>query len=165
LKDFIDIPGIYPVGRLDMDSEGLLILTNDNRLKHRLTEPKFNNEKTYLVQVEGIPAAADLEKFRKGLSIEGRETKRAKAVRLDYEPELPPRFPPVRFRKSIPTSWLQVTLTEGRNRQVRKMTAAIGFPTLRLVRSKIKDIGINGLEEGKYRYLKKEEIIMLNKIN
>jgi 23S rRNA pseudouridine2457 synthase len=164
LKDYIDIPGIYPVGRLDMDSEGLLILTDDNSLKHLLTEPKFNNEKTYLVQVEGIPSETALEKLREGLVIEGQKTRPAKAVLLDIEPDLPPRDPPIRVRKSIPTAWLQLTITEGRNRQVRKMTAATGFPTLRLVRNKIKGITLEGLSLGTYRFLTEKEIKLLKKI-
>jgi 23S rRNA pseudouridine2457 synthase len=163
LKDFIEIPDIYPVGRLDMDSEGLLLLTDDNRLKNKLTEPKFESEKTYLVQVEGIPAEKDLEKFRAGLLIQGQKTKPAKAVIIEGEPDLPPRDPPIRYRKSIPTSWLQVTLTEGRNRQVRKMTAAIGFPTLRLIRNKIKTITLEGLDVGSYRFLTADELNLLKK--
>lgn len=164
LKDYIDIPGIYPVGRLDMDSEGLLLLTDDNQLKHILTGPVFNNEKTYLVQVEGIPSEDDLEKLRQGLIIQNRKTRPAKAVILGYEPDLPQREPPVRFRKSIPTAWIQITLTEGRNRQVRKMTAAIGFPTLRLVRNKIKNLTMEGLDVGSYRFLREDEIKLLKKI-
>lgn len=163
LKDFIDIPDIYPVGRLDMDSEGLLLLTNDNNLKTLLNEPKFKSKKTYLAQVEGIPEDKDLEKLRKGVFIQDYKTQPAEVELLIDEPDLSPRNPPIRFRKSIPTSWLKIVISEGKNRQVRKMTASIGFPTLRLVRTKIKDLAFEGLEVGTYRELTKEEITLLKK--
>jgi 23S rRNA pseudouridine2457 synthase len=162
LKDFINIPEIYPVGRLDYDSEGLLILTNDNKLKHFLTEPKFECEKTYWVQVEKIPTEDDLDKLRNGVEIQGYKTKPAK-VKLITEPDLPERNPPVRFRKTIPTAWLEIILTEGKNRQIRKMTAAIGFPTLRLVRAKIKFLEIKKVNQGEYIHLSPEDIKMLYK--
>ncbi len=161
LKDYINIPDIYPVGRLDMDSEGLLILTDDNRLKHLLTDPGFESEKTYLVQVEGIPEETALEKLRKGVVIKDYKTKPAKVNKLLTEPVLPPREPPIRFRKNIPTSWLEIAITEGKNRQIRRMTASIGYPTLRLVRNKIKFITLEGLKVGGYRKLNHDEIRLL----
>ncbi|MEK7432792.1 MAG: pseudouridine synthase [Cyanobacteriota bacterium] len=161
LKDFIDIPEIYSVGRLDYDSEGLLLLTNDNKLKHRLTDPKFESKKTYLVQVEGVPNENDLDKLRKGVFIQDYKTKPAEVTFLTNEPILPERNPPIRFRQSIPTSWLEISIIEGKNRQVRRMTASINYPTLRLVRNKIKDIQIDDLEVGKYRFLTKKEISFL----
>ena len=134
LKDFIELPGLYPIGRLDRDSEGLLVLTRNNRLKYRLGDRRFAHPRTYWVQVEGEPCDQDLDPLRRGIQIRDYRTRPAIVQRLDNEPVLPPRHPPIRFRQSIPTSWLVMTLTEGRNRQVRHMTAAVGFPTLRLVR-------------------------------
>lgn len=162
LKDFGPFPpDVYPVGRLDRDSEGLLLLTNDNALKHRLTDPKFDHPKTYLVQVEKIPDAEALDKLRAGVVIEGKRTKPAEVRLLETEPALPPRTVPIRFRKNIPTAWIEITLREGRNRQVRKMTAAVGHPTLRLVRTKIGWLTIEGLDVGKDRRLTAEEVASL----
>ena len=146
-----------------MDSEGLLLLTDDNSLKHQLTDPKFDSDKTYLVQVDGAATPEAINKLERGVIIEGQKTKPAKARLLEIDPEMPPRDPPIRVRKTIPTSWIQITITEGRNRQVRKMTANVGFPTLRLIRNKIKDIEIGDLEPGKYRNLTEQEIVYLKK--
>lgn len=164
LKEFIKIPEIYPVGRLDTDSEGLIIVTDDNKLKQILTEPKFKSEKTYYVQVEGTPNENDLNKIREGLIIKDYKTLPAKVNILEIEPQLSPRIPPIRERKNIPTTWLEIIIKEGKNRQIRKMTAAIGFPTLRLVRVKIKHIGIDTLNIGEYRFLSNKEVLELKKV-
>jgi len=159
LADFSLLPkNIYAAGRLDADSEGLLLLTNDNIIKHHITDPKFEHERTYLVQVEGFPDESDNEQLRNGVMIEGKRTKTAKIKVLTHEPDLPPRAVPIRFRKNIPTMWLEITLREGRNRQVRKMTAAVGHPTLRLVRTSISFLTIHGLKPGMYREMTRTEI-------
>jgi 23S rRNA pseudouridine2457 synthase len=149
---------IYPAGRLDADSEGLVLLTNDGRLIHRLLEPKFRHPRTYLVQVERVPTAEAIEKLQTGVVIEGKKTLPAGARLLTEEPQVPPRSVPIRFRKNVPTAWIELTLTEGRNRQVRKMTAAVGFPTLRLIRTAIGTIGIGGMRPGDSRILDQKEI-------
>ncbi|MBA4313086.1 MAG: pseudouridine synthase [Chlorobiaceae bacterium] len=152
---------VYTVGRLDFDSEGLLLLTNDNRLKHYLIDPKNHHPRTYLAQVERIPTEETIAKLRAGIIIEKRKTFPAEVTLLKEEPKLPPRSVPIRFRKKIPTAWLEIVLYEGRNRQVRKMTAAVGYPTLRLVRIKIGCLNLGELKPGEHRELTKIEIEIL----
>lgn len=158
LAGFIDVPGVYPAGRLDRDSEGLLLLTSDGALQHRLCDPKFAHPRTYWAQVEGTPDRGALDTLEQGVAILNYRTRPAKARLLDAEPALPPRDPPIRYRKSIPTNWIELTLTEGRNRQVRRMTAAVGFPTLRLVRVAIGSLRLEGLEPGQWRDLTPAEL-------
>jgi 23S rRNA pseudouridine2457 synthase len=151
LADYIALPGFYPAGRLDTDSEGLLLLTDDGKLQHRITDPRHKLSKTYWVQVEGVPDEAALERLRRGVALNDGMTLPAEA-RPMAEPEgLWPRNPPVRFRKAIPTSWMELTLREGRNRQVRRMTAAVGYPTLRLIRFAIGEWNLGGLQPGEWR--------------
>lgn len=152
MKDFVDIAGIYPAGRLDRDSEGLLLLTNDGRLQARITDPRHKLPKTYWVQVEGTPTAEQLALLRAGPPLNDGPTRPADVEPID-EPTLWPRNPPVRFRASIPTHWLSITICEGRNRQVRRMTAAVGLPTLRLVRVRIGDWALNDLQPGQWHDL------------
>ena len=163
LADFGPFPEtVYPAGRLDADSEGLLLLTDDSRIKRLITEPRYNHPRTYLVQVERVPGRAELRRLKQGVVIEGRKTREADVMLLDAEPDFPPRPVPVRFRKTVPTAWLQLTITEGRNRQVRKMTAAVGHPALRLVRTRIGNLSLEGLSPGEWRRLREEEVRLLS---
>ncbi|PIE07608.1 MAG: pseudouridine synthase [Rhodobacterales bacterium] len=150
LSDYIDLPGVYPAGRLDRDSEGLLLLTDDGRLQARISNPKHRLAKTYLVQVEGAPEEPDLAPLRRGLRLKDGVTRPAE-VRLIDPPSLWERVPPVRVRKSVPDRWLEMTIREGRNRQIRRMTAAAGFPTLRLVRWQVGEWRLDGLAPGEWR--------------
>jgi 23S rRNA pseudouridine2457 synthase len=163
LADYITVPGVYPAGRLDFDSEGLLLLTDDGALQHRLTDPRYEHPRTYHVQVEGAITKEAIGSLQRGLTIQDYRTKPCKARVLVAEPAVGPRDPPVRFRKSIPTSWIELTLVEGRNRQVRHMTAAVGFPTLRLVRVAIGSLTIDGLAPGHFRDLHSQEIASLKR--
>lgn len=151
LADYIALPGFYPAGRLDTDSEGLVLLTDDGKLQHRITDPKHKLPKTYWAQVEGIADEAALEKLRRGVQLNDGMTLPAGAEAMAEPAHLWPRDPPVRFRKGIPTSWVALTLREGRNRQVRRMTAAVGYPTLRLIRYAIGDWTLEGLQPGQWR--------------
>ena len=158
LKDFGPFPkDVYSVGRLDIDSEGLLLLTNDNEVNHRLTEPEFEHPRTYLVQVEQNPSPEALAQLERGVVIQGEKTKPVQVRLLENEPHIFARIPGIRFRKNIPTAWIELTLREGRNRQVRKMTAAVGHPTLRLVRTKIGDLTLGNLKPGEALQLTLEE--------
>ena len=150
LSQYIDVPNVYPAGRLDADSEGLLLLTDDGRLQARIADPKFKLGKTYRAQIEGDPDEAALEPLRHGIRLKDGMTLPAEVQRID-PPELWPRDPPVRFRKSVPDCWLELTIREGRNRQVRRMTAAIGLPTLRLVRWRVGEWSLDGLAPGEWR--------------
>lgn len=149
LSDFIDLPGVYPAGRLDRDSEGLLLLCDDGALQARIADPRYKLPKTYLVQVEGEPDEAALDRLRKGVSLKDGMTRPAKAEIIP-DPQLWPRDPPIRVRKSVPDSWLSLTIHEGKNRQVRRMTAAVGHPTLRLVRWSIGDWTLEGIAQGQW---------------
>ena len=157
LKNFVPLPGIYPVGRLDFDSEGLLLLTDDKALQHRLSDPKFKVPKTYWAQVEGIPTEAALQQLQKGVQIKDGLTTPAEAELRPAPPDLWERSTPIRFRASIPTSWLEITISQGMNRQVRKMCAAVGLPCLRLIRTSIDELSIAGLAPGEWRELTPEE--------
>jgi 23S rRNA pseudouridine2457 synthase len=164
LKDFVQVPGVYPVGRLDFDSEGLVLLTDDKQLQHRLSDPKFKVEKTYWVQVEGLPTEEALETLRRGVIIKNVKTAPAKARILEPAPEVWERSKPIRFRANIPTTWLEIKISQGMNRQVRKMTAAVGFPTLRLIRPAIGIITLGNLQPGESRHLTPAEIAGLKLI-
>lgn len=157
LGDYIDVPGVYAAGRLDRDSEGLLLLTSDGALAHRITDPEHHLPKIYFVQVERIPDAAAVERLQQGVVVGGRRTKPARARLLLEAPSIPERPVPIRFRKHVPTAWLELTLREGMNRQVRRMTAAVGHPTLRLVRVAIGPITLGALLPGQWRELTKAE--------
>ena len=150
LSDYIDMPGVYPAGRLDRDSEGLLLLTSDGKLQARISDPKYKTAKSYLAQVEGEPQEDGLDQLRRGIRLKDGMSLPAEAERV-AEPDLWPRDPPIRIRKTVPDCWLKLTIREGRNRQVRRMTAAIGHPTLRLVRWRIGDWSVDGLQPGEWR--------------
>ena len=158
LKDFVPVPGVYPAGRLDRDSEGLLLLTNDGWLQHQLTDPRFAHAKTYWAQVEGHPSPEAVEQLAAGVALRDYRTRPAQARVLPEDPELAPRVPPIRYRAEIPTAWIELILSEGRNRQVRRMTAAAGYPTLRLVRVAIGPLQLGELAPGEYRELDKSEV-------
>ncbi|MBN8639740.1 MAG: pseudouridine synthase [Anaerolineae bacterium] len=161
LADYIDVANIYAAGRLDMDSEGLLLLTDSGALQHRLSDPRFEHPKTYWAQVERIPDETALQRLRRGVELsEGGKLWRTKPAqaRLIEPPDIPERPVPIRYRAHIPTAWLELTISEGKNRQVRRMTAAVGYPTLRLVRWAIGSITLAGLQPGQYQPLTKSEI-------
>ncbi|MDO8546560.1 MAG: pseudouridine synthase [Nitrospirales bacterium] len=164
LADFIQVPGVYSAGRLDYDTEGLLVLTADGALAHCITDPRHKLPKVYLVQVERVPDDAALALLRQGVLLKGRRTKPAEVELLPDAPNLPPRPVPIRFRKSVPTAWLQVTLQEGQNRQVRRMTAAAGHPALRLVRVAVGPVTLGDLQPGQWRELKGAEVAGLRKL-
>ena len=151
LSAYIDVPKVYPAGRLDKDSEGLLLLTDNGRLQARIADPKYKMEKTYVVQIEGDISGASLTKLREGLTLKDGPTGQADAREIDEPKWLWPRTPPVRFRKTVPDCWIEITIREGRNRQVRRMTAAIGHPTLRLIRWRVGEWTLDGLPSGEWR--------------
>ncbi len=168
LASYIDMPGVYAAGRLDMDSEGLLLLTDSGPLDARLTQPRYAHPRTYWVQVERVPSEEALERLRQGIMLKDGPTRPAQVVLMDEPPRvndepLPEREPPIRQRKTVPTAWLALTLTEGRNRQVRRMTAAIGHPTLRLVRCEIGPIALDGLQPGGWALLTAGEVERLRR--
>jgi 23S rRNA pseudouridine2457 synthase len=157
LADYIDVPGVYAAGRLDRDSEGLMILTSDGTLAHRITDPKHKSAKVYWVQVEQIPDEAALDRLRRGVVLKGRRTRPAEVRLLRPEPAVPERSVPIRVRRTIPTAWLEIVLHEGMNRQVRRMTAAVGYPTLRLLRVAIGPIRLGDLAAGQWRPITAQE--------
>ncbi|WHZ13921.1 MAG: LSU rRNA pseudouridine(2457) synthase [Nitrospira sp.] len=158
LSDYVEVPGVYAAGRLDRDSEGLLLLTSDGALAHSITDPQHHLPKIYLAQVELVPDEAALERLRSGVLLSGKRTRPALVRVLREEPHLPDRPVPIRFRKNVPTAWLELTLYEGMNRQVRRMTAAVGHPTLRLVRVAIGPITLRNLQPGRWRELAPHEV-------
>ena len=170
LKDIFEVPNdVYPVGRLDYDSEGLLILTNDKKLNHQLLHPEFEHEREYWVQVDGAVTSDAINELNNGvdITVEGKKyhTKKCFATKFETEPAVPDRDPPIRVRKNIPTSWIKLVLKEGKTRQVRKMTAAVGFPTLRLIRQRIEKCSIEGLVPGEMMILDEKEIPKLLSAN
>ncbi len=165
LADYIAVPDVYAAGRLDQDSEGLMILTADGALAHRITDPTHKLSKVYLAQVERIPDDRALKRLRDGVLLAGKRTRPAEVRLLAEEPTLPERPVPIRFRKNVPTAWLEITIHEGMNRQVRRMTAAVGHPTLRLVRTAIGPVRLGDLKPGRWRALKKNEIEAICRTN
>jgi 23S rRNA pseudouridine2457 synthase len=165
LAEFIPVKGVYVAGRLDADSEGLLILTDDGKLQAQIADPKHKLEKTYWVQVEGIPDEAALERLRAGIALADFTAQPAKVRRVDEPANLWPRDPPIRFRAAIPTSWLEIRIAEGKNRQVRRMTAAIGYPVLRLIRAAIGAVTLNGLVPGAWRQIEGSYMDLQGKFN
>ena len=165
LKNFVPVPGVYPVGRLDFDSEGLLLLTDDKQLQHRLSDPKFKVPKTYWAQVEGLVLEETLGHLRHGVPVKEGLTAPGEAAELPEPAHLWPRNPPIRYRASIPTSWLEITISQGMNRQVRKMCAAVGLPCLRLVRAAIGPLNLGELLPGEWRELTAAELDLLRKIS
>ena len=161
LADYIDLSGVYAAGRLDLDSEGLLLLTSDGRLSSHITDPEHKLAKVYLVQIERIPSEEALEQLRKGVALNGKKTRPADVRLLQEAPQFPDRPVPIRFRKSVPTAWIEVTLREGMNRQVRRMTAAVGHPTLRLVRVAVGPVVLSGIQPGEWRDLTSSEIELI----
>lgn len=157
LKDYISAKGVYPAGRLDKDSEGLVILTDDGQVQHRISHPREKMEKTYWVQVEGSPDESALDHLRQGVQLQDGITQPAK-VRMIPEPSIWPRQPPIRYRASIPATWIELKITEGKNRQVRRMTAAVGYPTLRLIRYAVGPWTLIGIEPGKWKKIQQEII-------
>lgn len=164
LADYINLPGVYAAGRLDLDSEGLLLLTSDGRLAHYVTDPQHKLAKVYFAQVERIPSEEALEQLRKGVALNGKKTKPAEVRLLSGDPQLPDRPVPIRVRKHVPTAWIEITLREGLNRQVRRMTAAVGHPTLRLVRMSIGPIVLGDLCPGQWRDLKDHELERMSSV-
>ncbi len=161
LADYVKIPGVYAAGRLDWDSEGLMLLTSDGALAHVITDPQHKLPKVYLAQVERVPNEDALDQLRKGVVLSDKRTRAAEARLLREEPELPQRPAPIRFRKNVPTAWLEITLREGLNRQVRRMTAAVGHPTLRLVRIAIGPIVLGALQPGQWRDVTEGEMAQI----
>jgi 23S rRNA pseudouridine2457 synthase len=164
LADYINLPGVYAAGRLDLDSEGLLLLTSDGRLAHYVTDPQHKLAKVYVAQVERIPSEEALEQLREGVALNGKKTKPAEVRLLSGDPQLPDRPVPIRVRKRVPTAWIEMTLREGLNRQVRRMTAAVGHPTLRLVRMAIGPIVLGDLCPGQWRELKDHELDRMSSV-
>jgi 23S rRNA pseudouridine2457 synthase len=161
IGDYVPVPDVYAVGRLDYDSEGLMLLTDDGWLNHRLAHPRYDHPKTYLVQVEGQPDAAALRQLARGVLVKGERTLPAEVELLAETPALPERSAPVRYRASVPTAWLRVVLREGKKRQLRHMTAAVGYPTLRLVRVAIGPLQLGVLQPGEWRALRRDELLAL----
>ncbi|GAB4433983.1 MAG: pseudouridine synthase [Anaerolineae bacterium] len=164
VADFVPVPNVYAAGRLDFDSEGLLLLTSDGKLAHRITHPRYKLPKVYLAQVENIPDAAALRRLEQGVPVKGQLTRPAGAELLPEPPDIFPRSEPIRYRKSIPTAWLRLTLQEGKKRQVRHMTAAVGHPTLRLIRVAIGPLSLGNLQPGQWRFLTPTELKKLRKM-